>query len=35
MFNLIIIAVNRLIKNILFILFKEVLNADKLICILL
>ena len=29
-FNLIIIAVDRLIKDIIFILFKEVATADKL-----
>ena len=34
-FNLVIITVDRLIKDIIFILFKEVATADKLIYIFL
>ena len=34
-FNLIIVAVDRLTKDIIFILFKEVITVDKLIYIFL
>ena len=34
-FNLIIVAVDRLIRNIIFILFKEIATAEKLMCIFL